>query len=107
MRVEHRNLLYCLPIVLLFPFTYISTFRWMYARFTIEDTYYSHGFLVPFIAAFLIWQKKDKLEKIPIVHSWWGLVIILIALLLHFLSTIFYVFFTSGFSILILVFGIS
>ena len=79
----------------------------MYDRFTIVDTYYSHGFLVPFIAAFLIWRKKDRLEKIPIVYSWWGLVFILAALLVHFLSTVLYVFFTSGFSILILVFGIS
>lgn len=106
-RVSRVNLLYCLPIALLFTFTYMSTLRWMYDRFTIVDTYYSHGFLVPFIAGFLIWQKKDRLEKIPIVYSWWGLVFILIALLLHFLSTILYVFFTSGFSILLLVFGIS
>ena len=94
-------------MVLLFSFTYMSTLRWMYDRFTTVDTYYSHGFLVPFIGAFLIWQKKDTLEKIPVAYSWLGLVFILIALLLHFLSTILYVFFTSGFSILLLAFGIS
>ncbi len=106
-RVFRLNPLYCLPMILLFSFTYMSTLRWMYDRFTIVDTYYSHGFLVPLIAAFLIWQKKDRLEKIPIVYSWWGLLIIVLALLLHLLGTIFYVFFTSGLSILILVFGIS
>lgn len=101
------NLFYCLTILLLFSFTYMSTLQWMYSRFTMVDTYYSHGFLIPFVAAFLIWQKKDTLENIPIIYSCWGLVLIVIALIFHFLSTIFYVFFASGFSILILVFGVS
>ena len=25
---------------------------------------YGHGYMIPFITAFLIWQKKDQLEKI-------------------------------------------
>jgi exosortase D (VPLPA-CTERM-specific) len=39
---------------------------------------YSHGILVPPIAAFLIWQQKDRLEHIPFEGSWWGVVLVLL-----------------------------
>jgi exosortase D (VPLPA-CTERM-specific) len=38
---------------------------------------YSHGLLVPPIAAFLVWQRKDRLERIDFTGSWWGLVLVL------------------------------
>jgi exosortase D (VPLPA-CTERM-specific) len=33
---------------------------------------YSHGPLLPLIAAFLIWQRKDLLERMELRGSWWG-----------------------------------
>jgi exosortase D (VPLPA-CTERM-specific) len=33
---------------------------------------YSFGYMVPAITAFLIWQRKDKLERLPFEGSWWG-----------------------------------
>ena len=30
-----------------------------------SDADYSHGFLVPFLSAYLIWQRRDKLAEIP------------------------------------------
>lgn len=44
---------------------------------------YSHGFLIPFIALFLIYQKKDQLEKIPFSGSWVGVAIVVFGALLH------------------------
>jgi len=38
--------------------------------FTREE--YSHGVLIPFIAAFLVWQKKDVLARISFDGSWAG-----------------------------------
>src|SRR5277367_1447737 len=37
---------------------------------------YSHGLLIPPIAAFLVWQQKDRLERMPFSGSWWGIVLI-------------------------------
>lgn len=31
---------------------------------------YTHGSLVPFIVAFLIWRRRDLLEKAPVARSW-------------------------------------
>ncbi len=41
--------------------------------FTREE--YSHGVIIPFITAFLIWQKKDVLERISFDGSWAGVAI--------------------------------
>ena len=38
-----------------------------------EREEYGHGFIIPFITLFLIWQKKDQLEKIQFNGSWLGL----------------------------------
>ncbi|WP_372521483.1 VPLPA-CTERM-specific exosortase XrtD [Sulfuricaulis sp.] len=38
---------------------------------------YSHGVMIPFITAFLIWQKKDVLGRISFGGSWVGMVITL------------------------------
>lgn len=39
---------------------------------------YSHGLLIPPVAAFLIWQQKDRLERMSFDGSWWGVAVILI-----------------------------
>jgi exosortase D (VPLPA-CTERM-specific) len=53
---------------------------------------YSHGLLIPPIAAFLIWQQKDRLERVDFRGSWWGVALVLLGgflLLLGQLATIY------------------
>ncbi|MGA2902443.1 MAG: exosortase/archaeosortase family protein [Candidatus Korobacteraceae bacterium] len=49
---------------------------------------YSHGFLVPPLSAFLIWQRRDKLRLIPRRPSPWGMVIVAGSLGLLFLGSL-------------------
>lgn|SRR5487761_1111253 len=42
---------------------------------------FSHGFLVPFFAAFLLWNKRTVLRATPAEPSWYGIVLIVAALL--------------------------
>lgn len=42
----------------------------------IDSPEYSHGLLIPPIAAFLVWQQKDRLERMRFIGSWWGVAII-------------------------------
>jgi exosortase len=37
------------------------------------DPNFSHGFFVPLLSAYLVWQKKDTLASLPLRPSWWGL----------------------------------
>jgi exosortase len=75
------------------------------------DSYYSHGFLVPLISGFFIWlavRKKGRVRQVtPGKGSWWGLGIILAALLIHTISMLAGVYFISGYSLFILAFGVT
>lgn len=44
----------------------------------IDAPEYSHGLLIPPVAAFLVWQQKDRLERIPFEGSWWGVALVLV-----------------------------
>ena len=46
-----------------------------------NDPNWSHGFIVPFFAAFLIWRKRNELARIPARPSWFGLAVICAGLL--------------------------
>src|SRR5215469_14083552 len=52
------------------------------------DPDYSHGFLVPFLSAYLIWQRRDKLAEIVRKPSNAGLVVVLASLGLLFLGSL-------------------
>lgn len=90
----------------IFLLTYIPTILWMYDRWFARDSYYSHGILVPFVTGFLIWQRRQELTKITAVSSPWGLPLIGAGLLLHILSSLFRVYFSSGFSMLAVITGL-
>jgi exosortase len=53
-----------------------------------NDADYSHGFLVPVLSAYLIWQRRDKLRAIPRRPSAWGMVVVLFSLGLLFLGSL-------------------
>jgi exosortase len=44
------------------------------------DPNFSHGFIVPLFAAFVVWHQRKRLATIPLAPSWWGLLVILGAL---------------------------
>lgn len=66
---------------------------------------YSHGFLIPLITAYLVWQRSDRLREMPFTGSWAGVALAVWGLFLYLLgelSTIYtviqygFVFFVAG-----------
>jgi exosortase len=45
-----------------------------------NDPDFSHGFFVPIFAAIVIWQRRNRLARIPLSPSWTGFLIVLLAL---------------------------
>ncbi len=43
----------------------------------IDAPEYSHGLLIPPVAVFLMWQQKDRLERVPFSGSFWGVPLVL------------------------------
>jgi len=51
----------------------------LYARISTEERY-SHGFIIPFVVLYLIYQKKSDLKQQKLSSSWIGTLIVLFAL---------------------------
>lgn len=93
--------------VIVFILAYIPTFMWMWERWFARDSYYSHGFLVPLVTGYLIWQMKDELKDIPYKASRWTMLLILGGVVWYFISSVFRVYFSSGFSMLFVLYGLA
>lgn len=85
---------------------YIPTFIWMFDRWNAKDSYYSHGMLVPLVSIFLIWQKRAKLTSIAIKPENLGWLFFGAGILIHIVSALWRVYFSSGFSIIIVLIGL-
>jgi exosortase len=64
--------------VLLCLLYYRVAIKLVYDWYTIPD--YSHGFLVPLFAAFLIWDKRKVLSAIPIRQTWSGILLVVFSI---------------------------
>jgi len=52
------------------------------------DPDYSHGFLVPFLSAYLVWERREKLLTMPVVPSLWGVGLLGFGLSMLFIGSI-------------------
>lgn len=91
---------------LAFLLMYTPTFLWMWDRWFVRDSYYTHGILIPFVSAFLIWQKREALMRVARESSPLGIRLIIIGAAIHLVSSFFRVYFSSGFSMLIVLTGL-
>ncbi len=96
---------YLIILALLFIASYYDTFTWIMERYLSVDSYYSHGFFVPFVTGYLIWLKREELEATQGSTSWFGFVLVIFAALLHLFGTGVYIFSVSGFSLWLLLVG--
>ena len=95
-------------IIVLLCILFLPTFNQWARRFTAADSYYSHGFLVPFVSLFLVWQKKGRIKELLPQHTPCnaGLVLLAGGLLLHLVSSFLEVNFGSYFAFVIIVTGL-
>ncbi|MDY6824169.1 MAG: exosortase/archaeosortase family protein [Thermodesulfobacteriota bacterium] len=52
---------------------------------------YSHGFFIVPIALYILWQKREKLIKMPVQGSWVGLLIVVISIFLFLVANLAYI----------------
>jgi len=67
---------------------------------------YSHGFLVPLFAAFLVWDKRKALSAIPVKQSWSGVALILFSIVVLILGVYGVELFTSRISFVFMLAGL-
>lgn len=93
-------------VAVLFAFSYHDVFMWLYDRWIREESYYSHGFLVPPLVLFLIWRDRRNLLTLQPQVSYLGLSVMLAGLFLLLVSGYFSVFFTAGFGMILTLWGL-
>jgi len=66
-----------------------SAFQWMFARW--HDTIsfgadYSHGYFIPFVSLGVLWYKRKEIFSVETGVDWRGLVVVVLALIMHWLG---------------------
>ncbi len=106
--MKREELIKLIVLAVLVIAAYIPSFIWMVERWTAHDTYYSHGFLVPFICLFIVWTKRESFGKLkiqPAPKTGWA--IFGASILTHLASTFLRVNFVSGFSLIPVIAGLT
>src|SRR6202453_3843672 len=90
--------------ILLAVIYYRGAIKLVYDWYTIPD--YSHGFLVPFFALFLLWDKRKALRNTPIQQSWRGIALVVFAIVILILGVYGVDLFTARISFVFLLAGL-
>lgn len=93
------------PIALVLIYTFWPTFVWAESTWRNEPDY-SHGYLVPLLAALLLANRSETFPGVRERASYWGLSLILVAILMRFAGRLLYMDFLDGYAVLPLVAGI-
>jgi exosortase len=68
---------------------------------------FSHGFLIPFITGYMIWQMRDELSQYSLKPNYWGLLVISGGLLLHIVGNIGAELFAMRLAMIVTLWGLS
>ena len=101
--IRRNNLTPWVPVavaILLLVVAFWWTGGWMVTRWEKEGSYYSHGWLIPIVAAVLIFLKRKRIRECPIRPCKWGWLVIIPSLILHVLGTTGRFGFVSGFALI-------
>lgn len=96
---------YGITLTALLIVIYYPVVIWMHERFRAAETYYSHGLLIPLVSAGLVFRKVLSLKSISLRGSAHGLWLIAGGLLIHLICTIVQVYFISGFTVILVIYG--
>lgn len=94
-------------VLLTFVFVWFfqDTLSELVADWSSNDNY-SHGFLIPFISAYMVWQKREALAEISQKTNFWGLGIVAFGVFLHLVGNVGAELFTMRFSLVVMVAGL-
>lgn len=84
---------------------YLPTILWMVDRWFAKESYYGHGFLIPAVSLYLVWQRRDALKNVKAFNDFLGLWIIVAALLVNIICASLKIYFISGFSLVFVIYG--
>ena len=102
---RNKDLFFILILMLSFVFCYFNTFIWLNHKYQGSESYYSHGYLVPLVSAYLIYQLKDRISALSLSTAPLGLIIVILGLAVHIFGVMGDVNFVSAFSMVLYLTG--
>jgi exosortase len=104
--LKREQILKIILISIIFIGIYFPTFCWMIPLFMHHDSNYSHGFLIPFVCLWLLWQLRDRLKDIVVCPARSGIWVIAVGLVIHVMALAVKVDFVSALSMIMTIVGI-
>lgn len=92
-------------IVALLAFLFYPTFRWLIVSW-LNNSYYSHGFLIPLVSVFFLWRRREALSWEKREPQNWGIIPLALGLVAHLIAVPWQAFYLSAFSFLVLLGGL-
>ena len=106
MKDSTKNIIKFLSCMALLFIAYIPTLKWMVDRWMAAESYYGHGFFIPLVSLYIVWQRKERLKKTKVSSEMAGLIIVAIGLFIHIICALLKVYFISGFSFVFVIYGL-
>ncbi len=94
-----------LPLILVFGLLYHKAMAKLVSDWSVDPNF-SHGFLVPLVALYMVWYKKNEISEIPRESSKTGIFIIILGMLVHIAGNVGAELFLMRFSMIITLTGI-
>ncbi len=94
------SILACLVVWLYLPVLKHLAWQWW------DDENYSHGFLIPFMSAYFVWDRRERLRRLSDAPSWLGLPVLVAGMGLLFLGNVAAELFTMRTSLLVILAGL-
>ncbi len=77
------------------------------ARWIWDRPEYGHGLFIPFVSAFLIWQQRDKLERMAFPGSWLGVAVLMLGVALNVLGHFATLFIVQQYAVVVAIYGLA
>lgn len=68
---------------------------------------YSHGYMLPLLTLYFIWQKKNIILQSPFKPSWWGLGLIIAALVIFMVGEVSALFILTQYALILVLIGLT
>jgi exosortase len=106
MTVAKRDIIGVVVVLGLVTVLFSSTFVWLIYNW-LNNSYYSHGFLVPLISGFFLWRRRDAFERDRREPSNLGLIVLAISLAVYLIAQVWQAYHVSAFTFIVLLAGLA
>ncbi len=98
-QIDVVDMLPSLAIAGLLVYLFRANLSWLFQTWRLDE-YYTHGFLVPLISAYIIYRQAGSLAALPKTGHVWSIVVLVPTICLHFAATYLDVNFANSFALI-------